>query len=173
MFTVAYTGGFNPFEWEDLRCPVCGASDFVSQDHAMVFCDRCYADFRVRPTAGDPGCVVDCFVKEVYAPMWECVDCGQQAAFFDWEDPICPVNSWHSMRKAHPDGLIRKVWKPPKGFPKSFYLILKLGDYCSGWLNGDNPPDCFCPYPTQEQWDKFQAETKIVWPRHGARWALA
>ena len=170
-FTVTYTGGFNPFEWEDLRCPVCGASEFASQDHTMVFCDRCYADFEVRMTAGDPGCVVDCLLKEVYAPLWECTDCGKEEAFFDWQDPICPNNSWHSMRKADPDGLIRKLWKRPRGYPKSFYLILKLGDYCSGWLDGYNARryhDC----PTQEQWERFQREANLIAPPFGARWAL-
>ena len=77
----------------------------------------------------------------------------------------------HTMRKADPEGLIRKAWKPPKGFPKGFYLILKLGDYCSGWLSGETC-ETFRPYPTQEQWDKFQAEAKIAWPRFGARYAL-
>ena len=110
--------------------------------------------------------------KEVYAPVWECLDCGKKVAFFDWQDPICPADPRHTMRKADPEGLIRKAWKPPKGFPKGFYLILKLGDYCSGWLSGETC-ETFRPYPTQEQWDKFQAETKIAWPRCGARWALA
>ena len=170
-FEVVYIGGFNPFKWKDLRCPVCGASNFVSQDHAMVFCDRCYADFEVRMTAGDPGCVVDCLLKEVYAPLWECVDCGQKEGFFDWQDPVCPGSSWHTMKKAHPDGLIRKLWKRPRGYPKRFCLILKLGDYCSGWLpeNGGKR----LSHPTQEQWDSFQSTNRIAWPRHGARWALA
>ncbi len=176
-FKIEYIGGFNPFEWADLRCPVCGESNFVSQDHAMVFCDTCYADFQVHMTAGDPGCVVDCFLKEIYAPAWECVDCGERTAFFDWQDPLCPSNSGHSMRKVHPDGLIRKVWKPPKGYPKSFYLILKLGDYCSGWLavphDLKNQMIQSIGHPTQEQWDRFQGENKIAWPRCGARWALA
>lgn len=91
-FKVNYTGGFNPFDWEDLRCPVCGASEFVSQDHASVFCARCFAEFEVRMTAGDPGCVVDCLVKDVYAPEWKCTECGEKAAYFDWQTPACPKN---------------------------------------------------------------------------------
>ena len=170
-FTVTYTGGFNPFEWNELKCPVCGASAFVSQDHAMVFCDMCYAQFEVRHTAGDPGCVVDCIIgEELLAPVWECADCGEEATFFDWQKAMCPKNSWHTMRKADPDGRIRNVWNPPEGYPKRFCLILKLGDYCSGWLDADSVERL--NHPTQEQWDKFQAERGIAWPRHGARWAI-
>ena len=168
---ITYVGGFNPFEWDELFCPLCGNNHYVSISHAAVHCKDCCAQFSVRRTAGDPGCVVDCFVKEVYAPMWECLDCGKKVAFFDWQDPICPADPRHTMRKADPEGLIRKAWKPPKGFPKGFYLILKLGDYCSGWLSGETC-QTFRPYPTQEQWDKFQAEAEIAWPRFGARYAL-
>jgi len=170
-FKVTYTGGFNPFEWEALRCPVCGESEFASQDHTGVFCEVCYADFEVRATAGDPGCVVDCFTKEVHAPVWECMDCGKEAGFFDWQKPLCPGNSRHTMKKASTGRLVKMPWKHPRGFPRSFYLVLKLGDYCSGWLNGRTCHQ-YRNYPTQEKWDRFQEETKIAWPRYGARYAL-
>jgi len=73
--------------------------------------------------------------------------------------------------KAHSEGLIRMIWKRPKGYPRGFYLILKLGDYCSGWLpeNGGKR----LSHLTQEQWDSFQAKNNIAWPRYGARSALA
>ena len=169
-FRIEYIGGFNPFEWEALGCPVCGSSDFVSQDHIKVYCDRCWAEFRVRPTAGDPGCVVDCFVKEIYAPLWECKDCGERAGFFDWQEPVCPADPIHSMRDESHDGRIRKLWEPPRDFPKSFYLILKLGDYCSGWLDGENCEQ-FHIWPTQEQWECFQEEARMTWSPFGQRWA--
>lgn len=164
-FKITYTGGFNPFEWKELKCPVCGASEFVSNDHALVFCDRCFADFEVRMTAGDPGCVVDCFVKETYAPLWECVECGKEIAFFDWQNPACPENTHHTMKRV--DG-IRKLWKRPEGYPESYYLILKLGDYCSGWLGADWAKDHSqrLGFPSQRQWDDFQNEKEVsLWER--------
>ena len=171
-FIIEYTGGFNPFEWEALKCPVCRASEFISQDHAMVSCARCSAEFEVRMTAGDPGCVVDCFVKDIYAPLWKCSECGEEAAFFDWQTPACRHHhTKHTMTRV--EG-ISKLWKPPKNYPRSYYLILKLGDYCSGWL-GDNwvkDSSQKLGFPNQEEWDKFQQSQKIIWPRSGVRWAV-
>ena len=170
-FKVSYTGGFNPFEWEDLKCPVCGVSEFVSQDHALVLCAKCSAEFEVRMTAGDPGCVMDCFVKDIYAPLWKCADCGKEAAYFNWQDPVCPDNARHTMKRVES---IWKLWDRPKGYPGSYYLILKLGEYCSGWLGADwvrNEAQRL-RHPSQEQWDEFQRNNDISWPTYGARWAL-
>ncbi len=156
-FRISYAGGFNPFEWEALRCPVCGSSEYVSQDYCVVYCVYCWAEFRVRHTAGDPGCVVDCFPNEVYAPLWECEECSERAGFFDWQEPACPKSKSHSMRKV--EGLW-KLWKHPNTYPTSFYLILKIGDYCSGWLAvpHDLKKEPIRPigHPTQEQWNRFQ-----------------
>ena len=61
-YSVEFIGGFNPFEWPDMKCPVCGGEDFTSLSHSSVWCDKCNVKFVVRHTGGDPGCVVDCFV---------------------------------------------------------------------------------------------------------------
>ena len=61
---ITYVGGFNPFEWDELFCPLCGNNHYVSISHAAVHCKDCCAQFSVRRTAGEPGCVVDCFVKD-------------------------------------------------------------------------------------------------------------
>jgi hypothetical protein len=50
-----------------IDCPVCGGEDFTQLGVAGgVWCDQCNAEFRVRGTSGDPGCVVDCFIGEVH-----------------------------------------------------------------------------------------------------------
>jgi hypothetical protein len=43
-----------------IQCPLCGGTSFTTVGFAQVRCDGCYAQFSVRPTAGDPGFVVDC-----------------------------------------------------------------------------------------------------------------
>ena len=42
-----------------IKCPLCGGAEFTSLDLASAWCDRCNVQFTVRPTAGDPGFVVD------------------------------------------------------------------------------------------------------------------
>jgi hypothetical protein len=49
-----------------ISCPVCGGDDFTEMGTAGgVWCDCCNAEFRVRGTSGDPGCVVDAFIGDV------------------------------------------------------------------------------------------------------------
>jgi hypothetical protein len=49
-----------------IDCAVCGGDDFTEHGTGGgVFCDTCNAEFRVRGTSGDPGCVVDCFIDDV------------------------------------------------------------------------------------------------------------
>lgn len=162
-FKVSYTGGFNPFDWKDLKCPICGASKFFSNDHAVVFCGKCNSTFRVRPTAGDPGCVIDCFMDDnVYAPVWRCSICGEEATFMDWQTPACPKG--HKERYImEKDEYLIGPWNPPKGFPKSYYLILKLGDYCSGWLgvNWVEDESQRLGFPGQKAWENFQKEAVL------------
>ena len=49
-----------------IDCPICGGEDFTEiGTGGGVYCDICNAEFRVRGTSGDPGCVVDCFIDDV------------------------------------------------------------------------------------------------------------
>jgi hypothetical protein len=49
-----------------IDCPVCGGDDFTELGTGGgVWCDTCNAEFRVRGTSGDAGCVVDCFIGDV------------------------------------------------------------------------------------------------------------
>jgi len=162
MLVVSYEyPGLNPFEWNAFRCPVCRRNQYTSETHAAVHC-LCGAQFRVRPTCGDPGCVVDCFVHpllggRIYAPAWECSECGARTAWFDHEPPRpCPANSHHQeMMKIKG---VEMPWNPPPGFPDFFYLILKVGGYCSGWMDGRGPAHGQLPFPTQEEWEEYQRE---------------
>ena len=162
MLKINYIGEFNPFDWEAFRCPVCGQNEFESISNTGVFCAHCEAQFRVRHTCGDPGCVVDCFVNpmpvggSIYAPLWKCDDCGAKTAIFDWQEHVCPANHTHT--KLSRIKYTSREWTIPEGFPPYFYLILKRGDYCSGWIKGNSPDLSSLDYPTQEEWDKFQKE---------------
>jgi len=50
-----------------IDCPVCGGDNFTELGTGGgVWCDECNAEFRVRGTSGDPGCVVDCFIGDVH-----------------------------------------------------------------------------------------------------------
>jgi len=158
MLKINYIGEFNPFDWDAFRCPVCRKSQFESISHTGVFCGNCNAQFKVRCTGGDPGCVVDCLIcppltrDSIYAPLWKCEECGAETALFEWQEQVCPSDQRHTKlrRVEH----VSKVWEIPDGFPPYFYLILKRGEYCSGWLRGN---DCkSLNYPTQEEWDEFQ-----------------
>jgi hypothetical protein len=47
-------------------CPVCGGREFIAiEPFGGVWCDHCNAEFRVRGTSGDPGCVVDAWLDTV------------------------------------------------------------------------------------------------------------
>ncbi len=154
-FRVEQIGNFNPFEWQDMACPVCKGGDFTSCSHSAVYCDGCNAEFGVRYTAGDPGCVVDCRVEksEIIAPSWHCTQCDSKSGgYFEWEEPICSKNSGHKME--HREGILSS-WTGKMDAPPYYYLILKTGDYCSGWLPGNNPSRSL-GFPTQEQWEEFQ-----------------
>jgi len=162
MLKINYIGEFNPFDWEAFRCPVCGKSEFESVSHTGVFCVSCEVQFRVRYTCGDSGCVVDCFINpmpaggSIYAPLWKCDDCGAKTAILDWQEHVCSVDHTHT--KLSRIKRVHGVWTIPKNFPSYFYLILKRGDYCSGWIRGNSSDLSSLDYPTQEEWDKFQKE---------------
>ena len=62
--------------------------------------------------------------------------------------------------------------RDPDGLPEYYYLILKIGDDCSGWLN----PEEGCQslgFPTQEEWDAFQKTNEIGGPFFTARCIIA
>ena len=50
-------------------CPLCRGTDFTTTDLASVSCDACGTQFTTRPTAGDPGIVVDADPSH-YCPAW-------------------------------------------------------------------------------------------------------
>ena len=158
---ITYVGGFNPFEWDELFCPLCGNNHYVSISHAAVHCKDCCAQFSVRRTAGEPGCVVDCFVKDppfegqIYAPLWRCRDCGAEMGFFDFERPVCPTSRDHKMVRVQ--GLTMP-WVGKANSPQHFYIVLKLGGECSGWIR--LPGLESTGFPTQQQWEKFQRKYK-------------
>ncbi len=58
--------GLPPFAL--IQCPLCSGTSFTTVDLASAWCDRCNAAFYVRPTAGDPGFVVD-VTREHYNPL--------------------------------------------------------------------------------------------------------
>lgn len=58
--------GLPPFAL--IQCPLCSGTSFTTVDLASAWCDRCNAAFYVRPTAGDPGFVVDA-TWEHYNPL--------------------------------------------------------------------------------------------------------
>lgn len=161
MLKIQLIDRINPFEWEHFRCPLCGSHDFTSVNHAGVYCDNCNCRFNVRDTAGDPGCVVDCYTTQdqggyTYAPCYECRQCDpeypKQHGRFDWQDLTCPLNLNH--------GLMTRVestsvpWDVPEGMER-FCLIMKLGDYISGW-SWRKPWASVAEFsPTQKQWDAF------------------
>ena len=45
--------------WSEVRCPVCERQEFATVNPSLVYCEHCKTEFRVRPTAGDPGYCVD------------------------------------------------------------------------------------------------------------------
>lgn len=166
MLTIQQIDGVSPFEWEAFSCPLCEGHNFTSIGHAAVYCDECNARFNVRDTAGDPGCVVDCFTTKdrgayVSAPVYECKQCDEndRHPLFDWQDKTCPNNLNHGpMVETSNCG----CWVPPKD-SEYFYMVLKLGDYCSGWLlSGGMSRRTDRRGPTQEEWDAFQEKIKAA-----------
>ena len=170
MLTLTHIGDINPFDWDAFRCPLCHGNQFTSIDHAGVYCDCCNARFVVRDTAGDPGCVVDCLCTReqgghVYAPAYRCKTCdngcGNDHGRFDHEDKTCPCNLNHGeMTRRHG---ISVPWNVPKTMER-FCLVLKLGDYCSGWMFGNDIGNRV-PGPTQAEWDEWQERRRaqIAW----------
>jgi len=160
MLKIIHIDNINPFEWDALKCPICKGNIFESIDHAGVFCRRCNAKFRVRNTAGDPGCVIDCIVPKkgddwsLYYKVWKC-ECGQE--FLSWDKPSCPNNPEHSIEET---GSYKSIQFEKNEKDKNYYLILKIGDYCSGWLNCKNFESL--GFPTQEEWDKYQKEKRLI-----------
>lgn len=151
MLRCESVAGFNPFDWDDLRCPFCGGNEFTSLDHAAVYCDDCDARFGVRPTAGDPGCVVDASVPRcgVYGTRHQC-KCGWRGGRLAWMNR-CPSCGGDDLTPE--DGISSPV-KLPDWESQGFYLVLKLGDYCSGWLaNSGNPLRDRLTFPTQAEWE--------------------
>lgn len=159
--TIQQIGGFNPFEWDELKCPLCHGNKYTSLSHAGVYCDCCNARFVVRDTAGDPGCVIDCHLTReqgafIYAPSYCCPKCpGDDArtrhGLFDHEDKTCKLNLNHGAMVR--ESGISVPWKLPKGMER-YCLILKLGDYISGWMQSGSSKRI--DGPTQEQWDAYQ-----------------
>lgn len=151
MLKIMMIGGFNPFEF--IYCPVCGGKHFTSLSFASVRCDQCNARFNVRYTGGDPGCVVDADAREnVVAPEYVCNDCSNRMV--TWDKPsACPQCA----------GVIEQKSKCLHGMGKdesrSFYWILKTGEYSSGWLRNrgcdlEDRPNC------QKEWDEYQEGLK-------------
>jgi hypothetical protein len=63
-----------------IECPVCRGHEFVAIDPGGgTWCDYCNAEFRVRGTSGDPGCVVDALLDTVAG---ECRTALQEQALF-------------------------------------------------------------------------------------------
>lgn len=149
---ISLLGGFNPFEWEKLRCPVCNRNQYCSINHAAVYCSYCNAQFVVRTTAGDPGCVIDCHVHQIHAPLWKCKDCDARVALFEWQKLICPHDAGHTLQRCE---RVFASWDRPVDFPGYFYLILKHGDYCSSWIHLDHTYTEL-DHPSQDEWDEFQ-----------------
>lgn len=162
MLKIQLIDRINPFEWEHFQCPLCGCREFTSVNHAGVYCDDCNCRFNVRDTAGDPGCVVDCYTTRedggfTYAPAYLCEECAKldypvRHGLFDWQDKTCPKNLNHGQMTRERG--ISMPWKVTPGMER-FCLVMKLGDYISGWSYGE----CFKKVsefsPTQKQWDAF------------------
>jgi len=156
VFEVEMVGGFNPFEWDALKCPMCGGNKFGSLSHSAIYCDSCNARFEVRYTGGDPGCVIDCFVKEkgtsIYAPSYRCVDCDMRFGSMD-EEPKCPCGVDHTVERR--EGVSTPI-QLPDDHPERFCLVLKIGDYCSRWMpTNETGPLEYLDHPTQDEWDEY------------------
>lgn len=184
MLTIEYIGDFNPFEWDDLRCPICMGNKYTSLSHSSIYCDECNAKFTVRNTAGDPGCVIDCYLSRVHLRNYDCPKCeisgiGINTYKLGDTEPRCitcgtPLKENSRYKYTEYKNIQYDKKKFPCGPPISYYLVLKIGDYCSGWLPGavlDETKENFVyvtrnyhntfklPYPTQKQWDEYLTNT--------------
>ncbi len=148
---INWIGKFDPFDF--ISCPVCGRSEFVSTSASAVHCNFCETRFKVRMTAGDPGCVVDADTTDgIYAPAWKCPNCSLEIASFN-DAPGCPHCLCLMKREE------RCYRSFPQDKPRRWYWILKLGDYSSGWLDheGAEKTHSTCKDPDlQAKWDAFQ-----------------
>lgn len=161
---VEHIGGFNVFDWEAFHCPLCNGKQFVSHDHSAIWCDDCNAKFQTRDTAGDPGVVVDCWIADrenayVYAPSYKCSECDVSRGLFDWQDKTCPCNMNHQMTRVERQSqrwIVPDDMKDKDTGTSRFCLVLKTGDYCSGWMKGWGGMSHHGKTPTQKEWDAFQ-----------------
>jgi len=65
MLKTQPISSIRPFD--NIACPVCGGHAFTELVHGGVWCDECNAEFKVRHTGGDAGCVVDCHVDQLHS----------------------------------------------------------------------------------------------------------
>lgn len=107
-----------------IDCPVCGGDDFTELGAGGgVWCDGCGAEFKVRGTSGDPGCVVDAKFDHVY-------------------NTLKHDGTKHAWRKALDEmGYYTEGWPDGKTPRVYCYRIMKepgpSGTYCTddrGWI---------------------------------------
>lgn len=155
-FKTKWIGQFNPFLF--IHCPTCGGSDFTSLSGSGVWCAQCNTGFSVRYTAGDPGCVVDSSTECAWGPIYLCPQCGAK-------EPSYAASMTCSSCKCAMD-------KHPLDYGMEFgkkrlsrhYQIMKLGDYCSGWIASSLSVESSATYShpschdetLQTRWDEFQ-----------------
>jgi len=146
MLKIQHISKFNPFEWEDFRCPNCGKNEFTSLDCAAVWCDNCNARFETSSMCED-GVVVHCLNDKSWGQKFKCWDC--KAVFGSFEDtPMCP--NCNSKELEICQGYVRDMQNVP-----DYSLLLKFGDTCRGWSTVEYPWK-YKNFPTKEQWEKFQ-----------------
>ncbi len=167
MFKLV-VGGFNPFEWEALKCPVCGGGNFISLDYAGVYCEQCNALFRTRYTGADPGVIVDCIIygagilnPKILAPVYRCKKCGiEEPLFHMWEELKCSYCGGDVEAVGRSEFVEKN--KIESLFPEYFYLTLKIGEHCLGWIDPRKNLLKSLGFPTQEEWEKFQKEKGLI-----------
>ena len=111
-----------------IDCPVCGGDDFTEcGTGGGIYCDVCNAEFRVRGTSGDPGCVVDCFIDDVCNLLHRN---GEKTAYRKaLTDLGCYTE--HGRDGRQPKVYAYRIMKEPGGDDKG------LGTYCTddrGWI---------------------------------------
>lgn len=151
--SIEWIGNFDPFNF--LACPICAGKHFTSLSAGSIWCDKCNTRFSVRHTAGDPGCVVDADTKDAYGQTFECPTCSLKRATL-METLLCP--HCKTLMEAVPgySGPLSDAERP------NYYLILKTGDYCSGWLKSGEPYKDMYSHPSckdatlQSGWEEFQ-----------------
>jgi hypothetical protein len=151
---IEWIGNFNPFQF--VTCPTCGGQEFTSMSMSSIWCDSCNTRFCVRYTAGDPGCVVDADSKDASGPIFQCPECNLRRATLEksFDCPNCKTTM------AAVPGYSGPLLDEER---REHFMILKLGDYCSGWLKsgGSIPKDMYahpsCKDETlQIKWEEFQ-----------------